>query len=84
MAAARQNPDLSAPDLLRKPLGGDRGRDRVVLAGHEERRAAHASKVGAFGGGQRFARLREALGVLAQVAFPNIGEDDGIGGLCRG
>src|SRR5260370_39077893 len=83
MAATRQNLALSALDRLRKSLRGGRGRDGVVLAGHEKRRSPQAAKVGAFGAGQRLARLGEALRVLTQVAFPNIGDGDGIGGLCR-
>ena len=45
MAAARQNPDLSALDRVRKGLHGRRGSDRIVLAGHEKRRGAQAAEV---------------------------------------
>ncbi len=83
MAATRQNPNLSALDPVRKGLHGRRGSDRIILAGHEKRRGAQAAKVDASGGGQRLAGLGEPLGVLAQMAFPDLGEDNGIGGLGR-
>ena len=39
MATSRQRLELSALDPLRKPLRRARRRDRIVFAGHEERRA---------------------------------------------
>ena len=81
VAATRENPKLSAPDLIRKGLCGARRSDWIVLAGDEKSGASQGPKVGGFGGGERLARLRKAFAVLSEVALPDIGEGDWVGKL---
>ena len=83
MAAERQNPELSAPDPVRKPLRGCRRRNRIVLAGDEKRRSPRS------GEGPRLSRRRARRRIgrsrpgPAAGGFPGRRRSDRIGGLRR-